>query len=277
MTDLVIDGDTQPAPEQPYPVDPGNQDTDRLGTMLRRARELLEAAMSENRCPFTQEVLPDDRALCHALRQALAQARSTVYFAGADATLSMALGRERNPVLALAGRPVRVRHLYGPAAVMTPAGRDFLNELRRAGGQVRIAPARRELSMIAMLDGSVAILRSVSQGVPTRLMVRTPALLDALDALFTGSWDTAIELTDYLTYADADLDDLSSQILLYLNSGCTDEAAARCLGLSVRTYRRRVAELLRTFNANSRFQAGVRAAELGLLAFHSRPPRRVTA
>ena len=46
---------------------------------------------------------------------------------------------------------------------------------------------------------------------------------------------------------------------------CPDcEAAARRLGTSLRTYRRRVAELMAALEAGSRFQAGVRAGELGL-------------
>ena len=44
----------------------------------------------------------------------------------------------------------------------------------------------------------------------------------------------------------------------------TDEAAARRLGTSLRTYRRRVAEPMAVLEAGSRFQAGVRAGELGL-------------
>jgi hypothetical protein len=273
MTDPMLSGGARPGPAEPA----GDQDVDRLGSMLRRAQELIEAAMSQSRGSPTQEVLPDDRTLCRELSQILAQARSTVFFAGPDAALSMAFGRDGSPVTALTARRIRVRHLYGPAAVLTSAGRDFLEGLRRAGAQIRIAPARRELSTVTMVDNSVVILRSVSDGVATRLMVRTPGLLPAMDALFTSSWDTAVDLPDYLGYADAELDELSSAILLHLNSGCTDEVAARNLGLSVRTYRRRVAGLLRTLNADSRFQAGVRAAELGLLAFHSLPARGVTA
>ncbi|NEE20393.1 response regulator transcription factor, partial [Streptomyces sp. SID7499] len=45
----------------------------------------------------------------------------------------------------------------------------------------------------------------------------------------------------------------------------TDEVAARELTVSVRTYRRYVAEIMTLLDATSRFQAGVRAAELGLL------------
>ncbi len=40
--------------------------------------------------------------------------------------------------------------------------------------------------------------------------------------------------------------------------------AARELSVSVRTYRRYVAEMMSLLGADSRFQAGVRAAELGL-------------
>jgi hypothetical protein len=47
--------------------------------------------------------------------------------------------------------------------------------------------------------------------------------------------------------------------------GLTDEAAARSLGMSVRTYRRHVASLLQAIDCESRFQAGVKAAHLGLI------------
>ncbi|MGW3151455.1 hypothetical protein ACWDG1_43960 [Streptomyces sp. NPDC001177] len=54
-------------------------------------------------------------------------------------------------------------------------------------------------------------------------------------------------------------------MLICLTSGHTDEAAAQSPGLSVRTYRRHVAELMQELGAVSRFQAGVQAVELGLL------------
>ena len=50
-----------------------------------------------------------------------------------------------------------------------------------------------------------------------------------------------------------------------LASGSKDEAAARALGMSLRTYRRRVAELMTAVGATSRFQAGLRARELSLV------------
>ncbi|MFE7899471.1 hypothetical protein ACFU3E_18455 [Streptomyces sp. NPDC057424] len=49
-----------------------------------------------------------------------------------------------------------------------------------------------------------------------------------------------------------------------LGPGATGTAAAKELGMSSRTSRRRVAELLDTLDAGSRFQAGMSAGELGL-------------
>ena len=63
---------------------------------------------------------------------------------------------------------------------------------------------------------------------------------------------------------DIHIDAAGRALLRMLTTGLTDEAAARRMGMSLRTYRRRVAELMRLLEAESRFQAGVRAGELGL-------------
>ncbi|SBW18549.1 regulatory protein LuxR [Candidatus Protofrankia californiensis] len=58
----------------------------------------------------------------------------------------------------------------------------------------------------------------------------------------------------------------SERLLLQLLSlGAKDEAAARHLGVSVRTVRRMIADLMRRMDARSRFQAGILAAERGWL------------
>lgn len=54
-------------------------------------------------------------------------------------------------------------------------------------------------------------------------------------------------------------------VLRKLCDGVKDEAAARQMSVSVRTYRRHVAHLLRVLGASSRFEAGVKVAESGLL------------
>jgi DNA-binding NarL/FixJ family response regulator len=52
-------------------------------------------------------------------------------------------------------------------------------------------------------------------------------------------------------------------LLEQLTRGAKDEQIARELGLSLRTVRRRVAEVLGELGADSRFQAGVEAVRRG--------------
>ena len=55
------------------------------------------------------------------------------------------------------------------------------------------------------------------------------------------------------------------QLLALLAAGLKDEAIARQLGVSLRTVHRRTSQLLDGVGARTRFQAGLRAAQLGLL------------
>ncbi|MER7689782.1 hypothetical protein [Streptomyces sp. NPDC097610] len=68
-------------------------------------------------------------------------------------------------------------------------------------------------------------------------------LADGVHSLFQAIWDTAVDpdacLRKNIPHLDAD----GRVILEALGSGLTDESAAKQLGLSLRTYRRRVAEL----------------------------------
>ena len=51
-----------------------------------------------------------------------------------------------------------------------------------------------------------------------------------------------------------------------LGHGHTDDVVARRLGLSKRTYRRRLERVMEKLGATSRFEAGVRAAHLGWIS-----------
>jgi DNA-binding CsgD family transcriptional regulator len=52
------------------------------------------------------------------------------------------------------------------------------------------------------------------------------------------------------------------EVLQILAQGCTDEAVARNLGISLRTVRRITADLMDRLGASSRFQAGLRASRI---------------
>ncbi|MCX4672246.1 hypothetical protein OG453_37225 [Streptomyces sp. NBC_01381] len=60
------------------------------------------------------------------------------------------------------------------------------------------------------------------------------------------------------------MDAQSLAALRALAAGVTDAVGARRVGMPLRTYRRRIAELMTASEADSRFQTAVHASRLGL-------------
>ena len=90
--------------------------------------------------------------------------------------------------------------------------------------------------------------------------VAQPELLADLRALFLQQWGASEPLLAPVPGGDP------LEIVGQLVSGRTDEAAALRLGVSLRTYRRRVADLMDVLGTPSRFTAGVEADRRGLVA-----------
>ncbi|MCP9206869.1 helix-turn-helix transcriptional regulator [Streptomyces sp. NEAU-Y11] len=105
-------------------------------------------------------------------------------------------------------------------------------------------------------------------------VIRSGGVIRPLLALFDGVWRNAVVVSDRIDFGDKGRTEIAQQILERLRAGVTDDVAARELAMSVRTYRRYVAEIMALLGATSRFQAGVRAAELGLLLSQSPGSRR---
>jgi DNA-binding NarL/FixJ family response regulator len=157
-----------------------------------------------------------------------------------------------------------VRKLMSPLVLANEAQRAHLLRLDAAGSQVRISSAPLPHETI-VLDRRVAILAGQPSPLGREYTVTTsPGLVGGIHSLFTAAWEAAIDLGAYLRGEVPELAPEAREILRALGTGLTDEAAARWLGTSLRTYRRRVAELMAALEAGSRFQAGVRAGELGL-------------
>ncbi|WP_422773343.1 hypothetical protein ACN28C_10705 [Plantactinospora sp. WMMC1484] len=157
-----------------------------------------------------------------------------------------------------------IRKLYTPAALVDDAQRDQLAAAAASGVGVRICAAPLPHETI-IIDRRVMILAGATSGADREFTVVTvPALIAGVRALFQATWESADDLDGWLRAEPPQLDPAGRSVLRVLASGLTDEAAARRLGMSLRTYRRRVAELLQQLNADSRFQAGLRAGSLGL-------------
>jgi HTH domain len=135
-------------------------------------------------------------------------------------------------------------------------------EVARRVSAVRVA-GRLPMKMM-LIPGRAALLPMdwERQRPDEVLVVRSPTLLAALLTLFELIWERAGPIDRVASGHAQGADD---GLLQLLAEGLQDEAVADKLGVSVRTVRRRVADLLEDLGARTRFQAGVQAARKGLL------------
>lgn len=189
----------------------------------------------------------------------LAAAEEVVCAANTLRTWAMA----RPEAVAPQVRPAKaVRKLYQPSALLEQ-GAEHLHERARLGVEIRIT--HDEINETIIVDRRLAILAGEpANGIRGFSVVTLPEVVQNVLSLFNAAWRRATPLAAYDANF-APVRALAPQILEVLASGCKDEVAARRLGLGLRTYRRRVAELMTALGAKSRFQAGARARELGLL------------
>ncbi|MER7662403.1 hypothetical protein [Streptomyces sp. NPDC096193] len=93
------------------------------------------------------------------------------------------------------------------------------------------------------------------------LLIRDPVVVQTLVRTHRAWWDTGEELTHHPASDEAPAH--LRPVLKALLAGLTDEAAAHRLGMSGRTYSRRVGELMTALGTTSRFRAGAEAARRG--------------
>lgn len=146
--------------------------------------------------------------------------------------------------------------------------------LEEAPGAVRRRAERGEnVRVLGSVPGRLALVGDVAALVPRSygpgddvvLVVRQRALVDSLIWLFESLWERALVVPGLPGDGDpVGADEGARRLLLeQLARGAKDEQIARTLGLSLRTVRRRVADLMDDLGAGSRFQAGVEAVRRG--------------
>lgn len=159
--------------------------------------------------------------------------------------------------------PPRIRKLYRPGVLLNPSMAQFVRTAQSRGASIRITPD--DINETIIIDRRFAILAGdLTDGRRSYSVVTEPAVVQNVMSLFDAAWRSGVDL-DVYDAQHAELATLAPRVLELLASGCEDETAARTLGLGVRTYRRRVAELMTALGAESRFQAGARARDLGLI------------
>jgi DNA-binding CsgD family transcriptional regulator len=154
----------------------------------------------------------------------------------------------------------RSRAIY-PARVLEE-NPDAIRRRAAVGEHVRILA---EVPCRLAITGTAAALMGEEFRLPTerRLVIRQPCLVEALTLMFEGLWEKAMSVPGLDPQPDAEGASDQRLLLLELAGGAKDEQIARALGMSVRTVRRRVADLMDELGADSRFQAGVEAVRRG--------------
>jgi len=164
----------------------------------------------------------------------------------------------------IAGAVARGRSVRGIYPIRALADAPAMLQARVAvGEEIRLLPA--VPSRMLVIGTTHALVPEPLGNTETtpRILVRQRGLVQGFALLFDQLWAQASPLREYERGAKGT--ETRRQLLQQLATGAQDEQIARRLGLSLRTVRRRVADLMVELGADSRFQAGVEAARRGWL------------
>jgi hypothetical protein len=159
-----------------------------------------------------------------------------------------------------AGRPMR--GLYPRDVIDDPRRLAYVRHWAGAGEEIRIT--HRLPPPMAVFGDEVAVVAAGSGpgGADGRILVRAPGLVGLVAELFERYWENAVPLRSTTVGVGRNE---RLEILEGLMLGSKDEALARQLGVSLRTVRRRVADLMDELGATTRFQAGMEAVRRGMV------------
>ncbi|MFJ4437301.1 LuxR C-terminal-related transcriptional regulator [Streptomyces sp. NPDC088923] len=159
-------------------------------------------------------------------------------------------------------RGVRMRTVYLSSVRNDGPSVSYARWLSQQGGQIRTTES---LPMrLLLIDHSVALIRvDPEQPGQGALFIRSPGVVAALYFLAENVWESSLPFGSPPVKDGFGLSTQERELLRLLAGGLTDAMSARRLGLSIRTVRRLMADLMKRINAASRFQAGLRLGQLG--------------
>jgi DNA-binding NarL/FixJ family response regulator len=224
---------------------------------LRRQAAILEARLgasvltAEFRAAATESgpltVIRGAEAIAQRYQQAQQVARTEVVVLGMHAGL---------PVQSRRSTGIEYRIVYDLGELVDPAE---LAEARSGGTSCRML---RDVPLtLVVADRRTGLVQS---GPDVMVELGPSSLLDGLLRLFELLWQQASPLAP--SASEGPLSGEDQQLLALAAAGLTDQAIARRLGVAQRTIERRMQRILKALDATTRFQAGLRAGQRGLLA-----------
>ncbi|MFF1412352.1 hypothetical protein ACFVX6_21710 [Streptomyces sp. NPDC058289] len=212
------------------------------------------------------DVLPDLAAASALLTEESARCREEVFSiqpGGGRAAHRLGDAIERD--LAMLRRGVRMRTLYQHSARASLSTQGYVETLTEAGAEYRTAAELPDRAVV--FDRSVAFLPRRTDGCPGEgaVLVRNPDVVAYLCRVFDQHWSGATPFRGGSGAAYKEVGpSLRRALVGLLAEGAKDEVIARRMGMSLRTCRRHIAELLEELGAESRFQGGALAERAGL-------------
>jgi len=209
------------------------------------------------------QILPADAdSQLHAYLKLYEQARSSIVSVLRPPFLVAAPEAMEAARKAARKRGVRIRTILPPEVMKWDGWPAAAAQALAAGDELRVLDAL-PFKLLLVDDCSAMLpLHADDPGGPA-LRLGNTAVLTALSALFEQLWSEAVpalETAGDASEAAADSDAALHELVTVLAAGANDKTAAHVLGISGRTFQRRMTALNTRLRAKSRFQAGWLAA-----------------
>lgn len=162
-------------------------------------------------------------------------------------------------------RGIRMRTIMRPAAVEDAPTLAYLQEIAAMGAEIRISD--KPLERMLVFDRTAALTPIDPQNPRLgALVIRETGLVANLVSLFERMWSDSVPLEDAVAARpgpEGELSEIERKVLATMYQAEKDESGAREVGVSVRTYRKYVADLMQRLGATNRFQAALLARDHG--------------
>jgi sugar-specific transcriptional regulator TrmB len=281
LEDIERKGLTTHTPEQPRRYLPAPPDMALQGLILQRQKDLQSAQVSATelqeqvsllRVAEQEQVVElitnheaEAQAFQHMHRSAKEEVLTLIRLPGRVSTLNPAPDEAGRTQREAAARGVRFRSIVDADFLAAPGGLRRIKADMQAGEDIRVTGSLPFKLLVT--DRRIAILPlNLEKPDSPVLLLRSSTLLDALCALFEMLWDRAAQI-NLSADGRAEVAELpngwaadAAELVPLLAAGLNDKAIAHELGVSLRTFNRRIASVAAGLDARTRFQAGWLAA-----------------
>jgi sugar-specific transcriptional regulator TrmB len=256
------------------PVDPAIVQSRIVAPMGQRAAELLaestswattfaELGLAFRRTASTDQPVVELRGVPNInrfLTAVVGDAETELLTAQPDGArsaeaLESALDRDKRALV----RGVKIRTLYQHSARRSLVTREYVDAVTRLGAEVRTLDEF--FQRLIVVDRRIAIVPG-SAGTDVAVVIHDQNLVAYLADIFERFWERAHAFNDRETSTEREIaEDVHNMTVRMLVEGHSDNASAKRVGVSTRTYAGYIASLKAEFGVETRFQLGYAIAQ----------------